>query len=216
MKVDKKVKEKINTLKKVSYSMYPDAKTELEYENNFQLLIAIIMSAQTTDKQVNKANEKFFKVLKTPEDWVKLWVEKIEKHINSIWFYKNKAKNIFKTCEILSSNKLETFDSIEKLTKLAWVWIKTAKVFLAVTRDAPFLAVDTHVHRVLNRVWIVKTKSPLETDKKAEKVLTTKDLAKLHHSLIMFWRYHCTARKPKCDDCWVKEKCDYIKKVLIN
>ena len=234
MKTSKKIKEKIEILKKVSYTMYPEAKTELEYENDFQLLIAIIMSAQTTDKQVNKANKNFFKKLKTPEAWVKLWIEKIKQYIKSIWFYRNKAKNIFKTCEILSSpqwsstrnlleqntsfslkekplwdNVLKNFDTIEKLIALPWVWIKTAKVFLAITRDAPFLPIDTHVHRVLNRVWIVKTKSALETDKKVEKVLKIKDLAKLHHCLIMFWRYHCTARNPKCKICLVKEVCDY-------
>lgn len=209
---NQKIREKIELLKKVTYKMFPDAKTELEYSNPFQLLIAIIMSAQTTDKQVNKVNKIFFEILKTPADWVKLWVKNIEKYINTISFFRNKAKNIFKTCEMLSEKNLEDFDTLEKLTELHWVWIKTAKVFLAVLKDESYLAVDTHVHRVLNRVWIVKTKTPLETNKKSEKIFTTDDLGKLHHCLIMFWRYHCTARKPKCETCDLKNVCDYYKK----
>ena len=207
--ISKKIREKIDKLTNLLYSMYPDAKTELEYTNDFQLLIAIIMSAQTTDKQVNKANKEFFKYLKIPKDWLS-WAENIEKYIKSIWFYRNKAKNIFKTCEILEKSDIKNFDTIDKLIKLPWVWIKTAKVFLSITKNAPLLAVDTHVHRVLNRVGIVKTKSPLETDKEAEKILNTENIGKLHHSLIMFWRYHCTARKPKCEECKIKKICDYI------
>ncbi len=195
------------------YNMYPDAKTELEYNNEFQLLIAILMSAQSTDKQVNKVNEIFFKKLVNPEDWVKMWVENIKKYINSISFFNNKANNIYKTCKILSKKPLENFDTIEKLTTLHWVWIKTAKVFLAVTKDAPFLAVDTHVHRVLNRVWLVKTKTPEQTDKIAEKLFSKQNLADLHHSLILFWRYHCMAtRKPKCGECPLLVKCSYKEK----
>lgn len=207
-----KKREKIEIFKNKLFEMFPDAKTELEYENEFQLLIAIIMSAQATDKQVNKVNKVFFKELKSPKDGIKLWVEKIEKHINSVSFYRNKAKNIYKTCQILDKENLDNFDSIEKLSSLAWVGIKTAKVFLAVTKDAPYLAVDTHVHRVLNRVWFVKTKLALETDKKAEKIFTSDDLAKLHHSLIFFWRYHCTARKAKCETCPITEICSFYKK----
>lgn len=212
MILQKKLKEKISLLKDVTYEMYPDAKTELEYENEFQLLISIIMSAQTTDKQVNKVNKVFFQVLKTPEDWIKLWIKKIEKYINTVSFFRAKSKHIFKTCEKLK----QEFDSkvprnIEELTWLYWVWIKTAKVFLSIIENASYLWVDTHVHRVLNRVWIVKTKTALQTNKEAEKVLTTDDLAKLHHSLIFFWRYHCTARKPKCFDCKLKWICDYYK-----
>jgi len=193
--------------------MFPDAKTELYYTNNFQLLIAVLMSAQTTDRQVNKVNRNLFEFLKTPEDWVKLWIEEITMFIDSIWFYNNKAKNIYNTCRIL----IEKFNSttpktIEELITLPWVWIKTAKVFLAVTEDAPYIWVDTHVHRVLNRVWLVKTKTPLETDKVISKWFTKKDHSKLHNTLVLFWRYNCQARKPKCEKCAFMKKCDYIKK----
>lgn len=216
MQVSKKIREKVKLLKELTFSMYPDAKTELEYWSEFQLLIAIIMSAQTTDKQVNKANKEFFQILKSPEDWIKLWAGKIEKIINSIWFYKTKSKNIYKTCLKLKQDFNSSVPrTIEELTSLYWVWIKTAKVFLSIIEDASYLWVDTHVHRVLNRVWIVKTKTPIETNNKSEKIFTTDDLAKLHHSLIFFWRYHCTARNPKCIYCGLKEICDYYEKTYL-
>lgn len=207
-----KKKELIEIFTKVVFEMYGDAKTELNYTNDFQLLIAILMSAQTTDKQVNKANEIFFTFLKTPQDWVLLWIEKITPLINTIGFYKTKAKNIYKASLILSETPLENFDTLEKLTSLPWVGIKTAKVFLSVTKNMPYLAVDTHVHRVLNRVGIVTAKTPEETDKKAEKILPPEILSQLHQSLIFFGRYHCTARNPKCWECRLSHVCKYYQK----
>ncbi len=193
--------------------MFPNAKTELYYTNNFQLLIAILMSAQATDKQVNIINKNFFNFLKKPGDAKKLWLEEITEFINSISFFNNKAKNILKTCEILDKNySWKVPNTIEELTKLPWVWIKTAKVYLAVTQNAPYIWVDTHVHRVLNRLWLVKTKNPLETDKVISKGFTKENHALLHNTLVLFWRYYCTARNPKCDTCPFKEKCNYYKK----
>ncbi len=195
--------------------MFPNAKTELYYNNEFQLLIAILMSAQATDKQVNIVNRNFFEFLKTPKDWINLWVEEITMFIDSISFFNNKAKNIVKTCEILVEKYNSKIPkSINELTKLPWVWIKTAKVFLAVTEDAPYIGVDTHVHRVLNRLWLVKTKTPLETDKKISSWFTKKNHSLLHNTLVLFWRYHCQARKPKCKTCIVLEKCSYKEKNL--
>ena len=206
------LQDKINIVKNTLFKMYPENKTELKYENPYQLLIAVIMSAQTTDKQVNKVNEKFFKVLKTPQDAINMGVEKIKSYIKSIGFYNNKAKNIFETSKIL----LEKYnwkipEDLEDLIKLPWVGIKTAKVVSAILYNKPYLPVDTHVHRVLNRLGIVKTKTPLETDKKAAKILDKDATIKLHHSLIFFGRYHCTARKPKCEICPLKEICEYYK-----
>lgn len=217
MRLSPKKKEKIDTLANVTFKMYPWAKTELEYENIFQFLIAILMSAQATDVWVNKANKEFFKVFKTPEDGIKLWEDKIREYIKTINFFNNKAKNIHKLCEMMvaSWKDISELKTIKELTALPWVGIKTAKVFLAVVYDKPFLAVDTHVHRVLNRVGIVKTKMPEETDKLAAKMITKHNLNKLHNTLILFWRYHCIARKPKCVNgwtCWLKWVCDWYKK----
>lgn len=204
------IKDKIKALRIETKRMYPDAVTELDFENNFQLLIAIVMSAQTTDKQVNKVNQVFFEFLKKPEDWVEMWIERIEGFINTVSFYRNKAKHIYKTCEILSKKEIPL--KLEELILLPWVWRKTAKVFLAIVNDDPYLWVDTHVHRVLNRVWIVQTKTAEQTDKIAEKILEKEDLAELHHSLIFFWRYHCIARRPKCLTCPLNYICSYDKK----
>lgn len=196
--------------------MYPWAVTELQYETEFQLLVAIIMSAQTTDKQVNKVNTLFFKQLKTPEDAINLWEEKIKSYIKSVSFFNNKAKNIYASAKLLSENYGSHIpNTLEELVKLPWVGIKTAKVFLSIVYDASYLAVDTHVHRVLNRLWFVKTKTPLETNREAEKVFTEDDNAFLHHTLILFWRYHCTARKPKCEICKLQGVCHYYKKNIL-
>ncbi len=209
------LKRDIPEFSKKLNEMFPDAKTELIYNNEFQLLIAILMSAQATDKQVNKINRNFFEFLKTPEDWIKLWIEEIIMFIDSVSFFNNKAKNIYNTCKILKEKyNSEIPKTIEQLTELPWVWIKTAKVFLAVIEDAPYIGVDTHVHRVLNRLWLVKTKTPNETDKKISKWFTKKNHGELHNTLVLFWRYHCTARKPKCLTCPFLKKCNYKEKNL--
>lgn len=203
-------KDTITLLWKTVSDMFPDAKTELEHENEFQLLIAILMSAQATDKQVNIINRNFFQFLKTPEDGIKMWVDEITEFINSVSFFNNKAKNIFKSCEILvEKHNSQVPKTLQELTALPWVGIKTAKVFLSVTENAPFLGVDTHVHRVLNRIWIVHTKSPLETDKQAEKLFSQHDISYMHNALVLFGRYHCTARKPKCSSCPMLHTCKY-------
>jgi len=194
-------------------NMFPDAKTELYYNNEFQLLIAILMSAQATDKQVNKVNKVFFEHLIEPSNAKNIWLQKIKDFIQSISFFNNKSSNIIKTSEILE-NEYNSIPpkTIEQLIKLPWVWIKTAKVFLAVTLDAPYIWVDTHVHRVLNRLWLVKTKNPLETDKKISTWFTKENHSMLHNTLVLFWRYQCIARKPKCESCPFREKCNFYKK----
>ena len=208
------IKKDIPEFAKKLNEMFPDAKTELYYNNEFQLLIAILMSAQATDKQVNIVNRNFFNFLKEPVDWVNMDVDYIKEFTNSLSFFNNKSANIKKTSQIL----FEKYNSkipktIEQLIELPWVWIKTAKVFLAVVEDAPYIWVDTHVHRVLNRLWLVNTKSPLETDKKISKWFTKENHSMLHNTLVLFWRYQCMARKPDCDNCPFKEKCKYFKKI---
>lgn len=195
--------------------LFPNPKTELYYKNDFQLLIAIIMSAQTTDKQVNKINKTFFELFSTPSELYKLWEKEIKKNIKTIWLYNTKAKNIFLTSKMLLKNYGEEIpESLEELQKLPWVWIKTAKVWLSIIKNAPYLAVDTHVHRVLNRLWIVNSKTPLETDKIIEKKLKKEDLSRLHNTLILFGRYYCKSIKPKCKECMIIHLCLYKNKNL--
>ncbi len=206
------LKEKINFLIKILLDLYPTDKIELNYNNSYQLLIAVIMSAQTTDKQVNKVNEKFFKILKEPKDAIKLWIEWIKKHIQTIWLYNTKAKNIYNTSKLLIEKyNWDIPNSLEELLKLPWVWIKTAKVILSTLYNKPVMPVDTHVHRVLNRIWILKTKNAIETDKQIENIFNKKEISILHHRLILFWRYYCKAKNPKCKNCKLNKICFYYK-----
>ena len=206
------LKEKINFLIKILLDLYPTDKIELNYNNSYQLLIAVIMSAQTTDKQVNKVNEKFFKTLKEPKDAIKLWIEWIKKHIQTIWLYNTKAKNIYNTSKLLIEKyNWDIPNSLEELLKLPWVWIKTAKVILSTLYNKPVMPVDTHVHRVLNRIWILKTKNAIETDKQIENIFNKKEISILHHRLILFWRYYCKAKNPKCKNCKLNKICFYYK-----
>lgn len=206
-------KEKIRQMKKSLFSLYPNALTELYYNTEFQLLVAIIMSAQSTDKQVNKINKYFFEVLKNPLDGVNLWEKKIKEFIKSISFFNNKSHHIFETSRLLIEKYNSKIPStLSELVNLPWVGIKTAKVFLSIIYRAPYLAVDTHVHRVLNRIGIVKTKTPLATNNAIEKIFTAGDNVDLHHSLVLFGRYHCIARKPKCLTCQLNKICDFYKK----
>ncbi|NDK19462.1 endonuclease III [Candidatus Gracilibacteria bacterium] len=197
--------------------MYPDIRTELQYETPFQFLIAVILSAQTTDKQVNKITPAIFARVREPEDMAKISPKELEKMVSSVNFYRNKAKFIWQSGEKL----VREFGGIipndlGKIQTLPGVGVKTAKVVLGVLYDAPYVGVDTHVHRVMNRIGIVRTKSPEETDKILEKKFTYEQKMIIHHPLVLFGRYQCTARNPKCSTCPIREMCDYGRRGLIS
>lgn len=207
-----KRQEKIDRLRDYTFELYPNVKIELNFDNEFQLLIAILMSAQTTDKQVNRVTQEFYRVFHTPQDWLDLWVEKIENYIKTVGLYKWKAKNIVATCKILVEEyNSKVPETLEQLVALPWVGIKTWKVFLSAARGASYLGVDTHVHRVLNRTSIVNTNTPEQTDKQVHTFMKDEDLARLHHTLIFFGRYFCTARNPSCERCELTDFCKYYK-----
>ena len=206
--------------------LFPNPDTELNFETPFQLLIAVMLSAQTTDRQVNVVTDKLFLKVKEPNDILKMTEEKLAKQVSSVNYYKMKAKHIRESAEKLvelaknkkaklTKNEKECLDkygyylpeSLEWLIKLPWVWEKTAKVILYVRYKHDLIAVDTHVHRVANRLWIVNTSEPLETSKEIEKVVPKKWKRIAHHSLILFGRYYCTAKKPKCENCILKDFC---------
>ena len=210
--------------------LFPNPDTELNFETPFQLLVAVMLSAQTTDRQVNVVTDKLFLKIKSPKDVIKISEEKLAKQVSSVNYYKMKAKHIKETAQHLielannNENKLTKNEkdcltkywfylpeNIEWLTKLPWVWEKTAKVILYVRYKHDLIAVDTHVHRVANRLWIVKTNEPLETSNEIEKVIPKKRKRIAHHSLILFWRYYCTAKKPKCENCTLQKRCKYYK-----
>ena len=191
--------------------LYPDADTELKYFNDFQLVLAVVMSAQTTDKQVNKVTEPLFQIIKSPQDVIKMWLDKFTESISSINYYKNKAKYIYELSKMLDKDPWLLCPDLEKLQKLPWVWIKTAKVISYVLFGSKVIAVDTHVHRVSNRLWLVKTQTPEKTSHELEKVVPDKYKETAHHTLILFGRYHCTARNPKCNECPFTKICKYTK-----
>ena len=191
--------------------LYPNADTELKFSNDFQLVLAVVMSAQTTDKQVNKVTENLFQIIKTPQDVLNLWLEKLTKSISSINYYKNKAKHIFWLSKMLDENPWLLCPDLEELQKLPWVWIKTAKVVSYVLFGSKVIAADTHVHRVSNRLWLVNTKTPEKTSQTLEKIVPDKYKQIAHHTLILFGRYLCIARNPKCESCPFTQICEYKK-----
>lgn len=187
-------------------------KIELDYKTPFQLLCAVILSAQTTDKQVNKVTPPLFEKVREPEDMKKISLEEIENFLQYINFFRNKSRFIRETGIILADNyNSQIPNDLKILTTLPGVGIKTAKVVLNVLYDESFVAVDTHIHRVANRIWLVSTNSPLETDKELDKILPTEIKKKIHHPLVLFGRYHCMARKPKCKNCKILQFCKYWK-----
>lgn len=190
--------------------LFPNAETELNYETPFQLLVAVILSAQTTDKQVNKVTATLFTKIKKPEDILSLGLEKFEQAIRSIGLYKSKAKHIVQTSKLLAEKGGKIPNTEKELIQLPWVGEKTAKVILHVLYKQPVIAVDTHVHRVCNRLGIVKTNTPLQTSKLLENKIPKEYKAIAHHCIILFGRYYCTARNPKCSECKLQKICPFF------
>ena len=191
--------------------LYPNAQTELNFDSGFQLLVAVALSAQATDKQVNKVTSSLFQKVKKPDDILQMGFENFEQSIKSIGLYKSKARNLRKTAQILAQGDGVIPSTQDELVKLPWVWEKTAKVILHVLYHQPVIAVDTHVHRICNRLGIVKTAQPLQTSKLLETLIPNQYKQIAHHAMILFGRYFCTARNPKCADCKLQEICRYYK-----
>lgn len=195
--------------------MFPNAKAELNYTNNFELLVAVVLSAQTTDIAVNKVTLKLFEEYPTPHDMQKANREMVESIIKTIGLYKTKAKNIINLSQIL----VEKFDgeipsNRTDLESLPGVGRKTANVVLSNAFGHNVIAVDTHVSRVAKRLGIaLESDNVLTIESKIEKYFNQGDLKKLHHQLIFFGRYHCTARNPKCSSCELSGVCEYFSKL---
>lgn len=190
--------------------LYPDPKTELIFETPFQLLVATILSAQTTDKQVNRITQRLFKEQPTPSDIAKLTPEQLEDYIKSCGLYRNKAKNILETSRTL----VERYDSsvpdnFEELITLPGVGRKTANVVLANAFGKDAIAVDTHVFRVANRLGLAKADTPEKTEDDLKKAIPSGLRNKAHHWLIFHGRGVCRAINPKCSECLLKEYCNY-------
>ncbi len=188
-------------------------KIELDYETPFQLLMAVMLSAQTTDKQVNRITPPLFREIQEPSDVLPIELERIEKHVQYVNFYRNKSRFIKETGTILATEYGWVLPNNLKLIQtFPGIGIKTAKVVLSVLYDMPYVGVDTHIHRVMNRLGIVKTKTPEETDREIDRLFSLEEKKYMHHPLVLFGRYRCIARKPKCEDCKLQSVCRYYKK----
>lgn len=191
----------------------PEPTTELEYSNAFELLIAVILSAQATDKGVNIATRKLFPVANTPESILALGEDGLKKYIKTIGLFNSKAENIIKTCRLLiEKHHSEIPDDREALEALPGVGRKTANVVLNTAFGHPTMAVDTHIFRVSNRTRIAPGKTVLEVEKKLLKFVPGEFLLDAHHWLILHGRYTCTARKPKCGACLIEDLCEFKQK----
>lgn len=197
--------------------MYPDADTELEFKTNYQLLVAVILSAQCTDKRVNVVTSELFKEYGTPEKMITLSEEELQKKIFSCGFYKNKAKNILATSRILVEKfNGEVPDDLETLRTLPGVGRKTANVVAAVAFNIPAIAVDTHVFRVANRIGLANAKDELHTELQLQKAIPENMWLKAHHLIIWHGRRCCESRKPKCEKCLLIDECKYFKHLSKN
>ena len=202
----KEIKLVLNRL----YKAYPDAKCELNHENPFQLIIATVLSAQTTDKKVNQVTERLFKKCISPEDFLSLSQEELEIEIKEIGLYRSKAKHIQGLCRALILNfNREVPSKMEELLSLDGVGRKTANVVLSNAFNVPALAVDTHVFRVSNRIGLAKGKDVLEVEKQLMENISKKDWIKAHHTLIFHGRNICKAIKPSCHICTINQFCKF-------
>lgn len=193
----------------------PHPTTELEFENPFQLLIAVILSAQATDKSVNIATRPIFATCKTPQDILDMGLEKFTEAIRTIGLFRTKAKNVLATCDILTHQYHgEIPQTREALEALPGVGRKTANVVLNTAFGQPTMAVDTHIFRVSNRTGIAPGKNVLAVEQKLLKVIPKEFLLDAHHWLILHGRYICMARKPKCNHCLINDLCEYKDKTL--
>ena len=196
-------------------SANPQPTTELEYHSSFELLVAVVLSAQATDKSVNLATRKLFPQANTPETILALGEARLLSFIKSIGLYKTKAKNILATCQLLiQQHKSEVPRTREQLEKLPGVGRKTANVVLNTAFGQPTIAVDTHIFRISNRTGIARGKNVLDVELKLLKVVPKEFFLDAHHWLILHGRYVCKARKPECASCIINHLCEFKEKNL--
>ncbi len=213
--------EQANTMKKEQIIQFfstlqaanPHPQTELVYSSPFELLIAVLLSAQATDVSVNKATQTLYKVANTPQAMLQLGQEGLEAHIKTIGLYRSKAKHILQTCQILlEQHQSQVPDNREALEALPGVGRKTANVVLNVAFGQPTMAVDTHIFRLGNRTGLAPGKTPLDVERKLLKRIPEAFMQHAHHWLILHGRYICKARTPECWRCAVANSCGYKNK----
>lgn len=195
-------------------SLYPDAQPALKFNSPYELLVAVILSAQCTDERVNKVTEVLFKEHNTPESMIKLSQEELEKYIFSCGFYRNKAAHILSAShDILEKYNGVVPNTLEELKTLAGVGQKTANVVYAVAFGGDAIAVDTHVFRVSNRLGLAEGKTPAKVEEGLCKALPQSEWSKAHHYLIYHGRRVCHSQRPDCENCTLKYLCNYYKNI---
>ena len=193
----------------------PNPRCELDFVNAYTLLVAVVLSAQSTDKGVNKATKELFKVADTPQKMLSLGLEQLKSHIKTIGLFNNKAKNIISLSqELVEKYNGQVPDTREQLESLSGVGRKTANVVLNVWFNQPTLAVDTHVMRISHRLDFSQAKTPLEIEQDLLKLLPTEYIKNTNHWLVLFGRYICKAQKPDCPNCPVSRFCHCADKRL--
>lgn len=191
----------------------PHPTTELNYSNPFELLIAVILSAQATDKGVNKATDKLFPVANTPQTILDLGVDGLKEYIKTIGLFNSKAENIIKTCrDLIEKHNGEVPEDRDALEALAGVGRKTANVVMNTAFGHPTIAVDTHIFRVSNRTNFAPGKNVAQVEEKLLKVVPDEFKVDVHHWLILHGRYTCIARKPRCGSCIIEDLCEFKEK----
>ena len=193
----------------------PHPTTELEYSTPFELLVAVMLSAQATDKSVNLATRELFPVANTPQKLLDLGEENLREFVQRIGLYKTKSKHIMQTCRILQAlHEGQVPRTRETLEALPGVGRKTANVMLNTAFGQPTIAVDTHIFRISNRIGLAPGKTVEEVEKKLLKVVPDEFKLDAHHWLILHGRYICQARKPKCGECIIKDLCEFKQKTF--
>ena len=209
------MKPRIKKILDILKETYPDAKCELNHESSFQLLVATILSAQTTDKKVNEITETLFKDYPDLDAFLTLENDELEKRIKQIGLYRNKSRNIILMCNQLKEKfNGEVPSTMEELTSLAGAGRKTANVVLSNAFNVPSIAVDTHVFRVSNRLGLADSENVLEVEQQLQRELPKREWSHGHHLLIFHGRRCCIARNPKCEECPLQHLCKYRKEIL--
>ncbi|MBP6019577.1 MAG: endonuclease III [Burkholderiaceae bacterium] len=195
----------------------PHPTTELEYDSTFQLLIAVLLSAQATDRAVNLATRRFFPEHGTPQGLLDMGLDQVTEAVKTIGLYRTKAKNVIRTCEILiAQHHGEVPNDRDALEALPGVGRKTANVVLNTAFGHPTIAVDTHIFRVANRTGLAPGKNVVEVERKLERLIPKQFLQDAHHWLILHGRYVCVARTPKCPQCGIADLCEYKQKTQLK
>ncbi len=201
-------KSEILEIIKIFHDNDPNPLCELDYTNAYTLLIAVLLSAQSTDKGVNKATKELFQLADTPQKMIALGIDKLKQHIKTIGLYNNKAKNIIALSEdLIKNHQGQVPSNREELEKLAGVGRKTANVVLNVWFNQPTIAVDTHVMRISHRLDFSSGKTPLEIEQDLNKILPDNYKKNANHWLVLFGRYICKAQKPDCSNCPIYSYC---------